>query len=65
VDAQEHILREIFGSGSILHRPCNQGEHEILVAVDQLLKGPFVPDPAALDERALPGGGGRVHRPRY
>jgi len=53
VDAQKNILREIFGARSVLDRARDQGEHEIFVSIDQLLKCPFVPGAAAFDELAL------------
>ena len=40
--AQEHVLREILGPGAILHRAGDQGEHQILVPIDQLLKSALI-----------------------
>ena len=53
VDAQEHVLREILRARSILHRARDQGEHQILVAIDQFLERVLIAGPAALDELAL------------
>ena len=53
MDPQEDILREILGARSILHRPRDQGKHQILVAVDQFLERVLISGPAALDELAL------------
>jgi hypothetical protein len=53
MDPQEHLLRKIFRARSVLHRARDQGEHEIFVSINQLLKGPFVTGPAAFDELAL------------
>ena len=53
MDPQEHILRQIFRPRSVLHRARDQGEHQILVAIDQFLKRAFIAGTAALDELAL------------
>ena len=62
VDPQEHVLRQIFRPRSILHRARDQGEHQILVPVDQLLKRALIAATAALDELALVAG---LHRTPY
>ena len=62
MDAQEDVLREIFGARSILHCARNQGEHQIFVPVDQFLKRSFIAGAAALDELALVD---IIHPPRY
>ncbi len=53
MDAQEDVLRQILGVRSIDHRSRDQGEHQILVPIDQFLKRMLVTGPAALDELAL------------
>ena len=53
MDSEEHVLRQIFGPRSVRSRSPDQRENQVFVAVDQLLKGPFVPAPATLDELAL------------
>ena len=53
MDAQEHVLREILGARSILYGARDQGEHEILVAIDQFLERVLITRAAALDELAL------------
>ena len=53
VDAQKDVLREILGPRSILHRPRDQGKHQILVAIDEFLERAFISGSAALDELAL------------
>ncbi len=53
VDAQEHVLREVLRARSILHRARNQGEHEVLVAIDQFLKCLLIAGAATLDELTL------------
>jgi len=53
VDAQEHVLREILRTRSILHRARNQREHQVLVPIDELLKRALVAATASLDELAL------------
>ena len=62
MNPQKHVLREILGARSILNRAGDQGEHQILVAIDQLLKGAFVAGTAALRELALVDG---LHAPKY
>ena len=62
VDPQEDVLRQIFRPRSVLHRARNQGEHQILVPVDQLLKRALIASTAALDELALVDG---LHRTPY
>ena len=53
VDPEEYVLCQILGARPVLNRPANQRENQIFVAVDQLLKGPFIPATATLDELAL------------
>ena len=53
MDAQEDVLREVLGARSILYRARDQGEHQILVAIDQFLERVLIAGPAALDELAL------------
>ncbi len=62
MDPQKHILREIFRARSVLHRARDQGEHQILVPIDQLLKRALIASTAALDELALVDG---LHPPPY
>ena len=62
VHPKKNLLREILGPRPILHRAGDQGVHEILVAVDQVLKRTLVAGTAALDELALVD---RLHPPRY
>ena len=53
MDAQEDVLRQILRARSILHRARDQREHQVLVAIDQLLKGTFDrPDGSARRARA-------------
>jgi hypothetical protein len=53
MDPQEDVLGQVLGARSILYSPRDQGKHQILVAVDQFLKGVLISGPAALDELAL------------
>ena len=53
MNAQEHVLRQIFRARPVLDRARDQGEHQIFVPIDQLLKCAFVAGTAALDELAL------------
>ena len=60
MNAQEDLLREILGTRPILHRAGDQGEHQVLVPVDQLLEGAVIAAAAAFDELALVDG---LHQP--
>ena len=60
MDPQEHVLREILSARSILDGPRDQGEHQVLVPVDQFPEGALVAAAAALDELALVDG---LHQP--
>ena len=53
MDPEKHILRQIFGPRPFLNGPADDREDQVLVPVDQLLKGPFVTAAATLDELAL------------
>jgi hypothetical protein len=50
---QEHVLREVLGARSILNGPRNQGEHEILVSINQFLECVLITGAATFDELAL------------
>ena len=56
MDPEEHVLREILRARSILYGAGNQREHQILVSLDELLKGAFVASTAAFDELGLVSG---------
>ena len=60
--AQEDVLRHVLRPRPVLNGPRDQGEHQILVAIDQLVERPLLACPAALNEGALTGWGERVHR---
>ena len=53
MDPEEYVLRHIFGARPVLNRPANDGEDQVFILLDQVLKGPFVTAAAALDELAL------------
>ena len=62
MNPQEHILSQILGPGSLLNCARDQGKHQILVAIDQLLKCALVAGTAPLYELTLVEG---LHRPPY
>jgi hypothetical protein len=53
MNPQEYVLRQILRARSIHHRARDQGEHQILVAIDQFLERMLIAGPAALDELSL------------
>ena len=53
MNPQEHVLSQILGPRSLLNCARDQGEHQILVAVDQLLKRALFAGTAPLHELTL------------
>jgi hypothetical protein len=62
MNAEKHVLRQVLDPRAILDGARNQGEDQVLVAIDQLLKGAFVTGTAALHELVLVD---RGHAPEY
>ena len=56
MDSKEDILRQILRARPILNGTRDQGEHQLFVAVDELVKRPLVAETAPLDELALVDG---------
>ena len=60
--AQEDILGQILGAPAVLNRSRDEGEHEVLVAINQFAERIVVARAAPFDECSL---GGRIHPPAY
>ena len=60
MDAQEDVLGEILRARSVGNRAGYQRKHQVLVLIDQFLKGARFVAAAAVDERALAFG---LHQP--
>jgi hypothetical protein len=60
MNPQEDVLSEVISRRRIRDRPVDHGKHQVLVSIDELVKGPDLAAAAAFDELALVA---RVHQP--